>query len=111
MDLGKPLPHPGFTNLTLALPQEDPSLERHFKGHRDAVTSVDFSLNTKQLGKTEKVEFLPGRCGMGGAGHSENSGAFSRPIACFSQPALRALGFMSSILHVECEAQRGWGSC
>ncbi|XP_059735752.1 POC1 centriolar protein homolog A isoform X1 [Bos taurus] len=28
---------------------EDPSLERHFKGHRDAVTSVDFSLNTKQL--------------------------------------------------------------
>ncbi|XP_077933676.1 POC1 centriolar protein homolog A isoform X2 [Halichoerus grypus] len=28
---------------------EDPSLERHFKGHRDAVTCVDFSLNTKQL--------------------------------------------------------------
>ncbi|KAK2534316.1 Poc1a [Columba guinea] len=28
---------------------EDPSLERHFKGHRDAVTSVDFSLNKKQL--------------------------------------------------------------
>ncbi|XP_022262363.1 POC1 centriolar protein homolog A isoform X8 [Canis lupus baileyi] len=28
---------------------EDPSLERHFKGHRDAITSVDFSLNTKQL--------------------------------------------------------------
>uniref|UniRef100_G3TW21 POC1 centriolar protein homolog A n=1 Tax=Loxodonta africana TaxID=9785 RepID=G3TW21_LOXAF len=34
---------------THTLPQEDPSLERHFKGHRDAVTSVDFSLNTKQL--------------------------------------------------------------
>ncbi|XP_011737853.2 POC1 centriolar protein homolog A isoform X1 [Macaca nemestrina] len=28
---------------------EDPSLERHFKGHRDAVTCVDFSINTKQL--------------------------------------------------------------
>ncbi|XP_053786318.1 POC1 centriolar protein homolog A isoform X2 [Desmodus rotundus] len=28
---------------------EDPSLERHFKGHRDGVTSVDFNLNTKQL--------------------------------------------------------------
>ncbi|KAH0630042.1 hypothetical protein JD844_012613 [Phrynosoma platyrhinos] len=28
---------------------EDPTLERHFKGHRDAVTSVDFSLNKKQL--------------------------------------------------------------
>ncbi|KAK2501133.1 hypothetical protein MC885_000399 [Smutsia gigantea] len=28
---------------------EDPSLERHFKGHRDAVTCVDFSLNMKQL--------------------------------------------------------------
>lgn len=49
--LGKPLPHLGFTYLTLAIPQEDPSLERHFKGHRDAVTCVDFSLNTKQLGK------------------------------------------------------------
>ncbi|KAJ7408892.1 POC1 centriolar protein A [Willisornis vidua] len=32
-----------------AVYQEDPSLERHFKGHRDAVTSVDFSLNKKQL--------------------------------------------------------------
>lgn len=31
--------------------QEDPTLERNFKGHRDAVTSVDFSLNKKQLGK------------------------------------------------------------
>ncbi|XP_038005152.1 POC1 centriolar protein homolog A isoform X4 [Motacilla alba alba] len=29
--------------------QEDPSLERHFKGHRDAVTSVDFSRAKKQL--------------------------------------------------------------
>nr|XP_035131603.1 POC1 centriolar protein homolog A isoform X3 [Callithrix jacchus] len=28
---------------------EDPSLERHFKGHRDAVTCVDFSIKTKQL--------------------------------------------------------------
>ncbi|CAN8186092.1 unnamed protein product, partial [Coccothraustes coccothraustes] len=28
---------------------EDPSLERHFKGHRDAVTSVDFSRAKKQL--------------------------------------------------------------
>jgi centriolar protein POC1 len=30
---------------------EDPALERHFKGHRDAVTTLDFSPNTKQLGK------------------------------------------------------------
>ncbi|XP_053152664.1 POC1 centriolar protein homolog A isoform X4 [Hemicordylus capensis] len=28
---------------------EDPTLERHFKSHRDAVTGVDFSLNKKQL--------------------------------------------------------------
>ncbi|WAR26766.1 POC1A-like protein [Mya arenaria] len=30
-------------------PLEDPSLERHFKGHRDTVTSVDFNPNMKQL--------------------------------------------------------------
>ncbi|KAK1799623.1 hypothetical protein P4O66_006082, partial [Electrophorus voltai] len=29
--------------------QEDPTLERHFKGHRDAVTSVDFNCNMKQI--------------------------------------------------------------
>ncbi len=29
--------------------QEDPGLERHFKGHRDTVTSVTFSPNMKQL--------------------------------------------------------------
>ncbi|XP_041322107.1 POC1 centriolar protein homolog A isoform X4 [Pyrgilauda ruficollis] len=34
---------------TSAHSQEDPSLERHFKGHRDAVTSVDFSRAKKQL--------------------------------------------------------------
>ncbi|XP_062301363.1 POC1 centriolar protein homolog A [Scomber scombrus] len=27
----------------------DPTLERHFKGHRDTVTSVDFSRNMKQI--------------------------------------------------------------
>ncbi|XP_058278177.1 POC1 centriolar protein homolog A isoform X2 [Hirundo rustica] len=32
-----------------AVCEEDPSLERHFKGHRDAVTSVDFSCAKKQL--------------------------------------------------------------
>ena len=31
--------------------QEDPTLERHFKGHRDTVTGVDFNPNMKQLGK------------------------------------------------------------
>ena len=31
--------------------QEDPTLERHFKGHRDAVTSVSFNPNMKQLGE------------------------------------------------------------
>ena len=30
--------------------KEDPALDRHFKGHRDIVTSLDFSPNTKQLG-------------------------------------------------------------
>ena len=30
--------------------KEDPSLERHFKGHRDAVTCIDFNPNMKQLG-------------------------------------------------------------
>ncbi len=29
--------------------QEDPGLERHFKGHRDSVTSVSFNPNMKQL--------------------------------------------------------------
>uniref|UniRef100_A0A3B5BIS2 POC1 centriolar protein homolog A n=1 Tax=Stegastes partitus TaxID=144197 RepID=A0A3B5BIS2_9TELE len=29
--------------------QSDPTLERHFKGHRDTVTSVDFSCNMKQI--------------------------------------------------------------
>ena len=35
----------------LILFKEDPTLERHFKGHRDTVTSVDFNPNMKQLGK------------------------------------------------------------
>lgn len=30
--------------------QEDPSLERHFKGHKGPVTSADFSPNNNQLG-------------------------------------------------------------
>ena len=29
--------------------QEDPTMERHFKGHRDTVTSVAFNPNMKQL--------------------------------------------------------------
>ena len=33
--------------------QEDPTLERHFKGHRDTVTSVCFNPNMKQLGKVD----------------------------------------------------------
>lgn len=40
-----------FTWLTRALSlQEDPTLERHFKGHKDAVTCADFNPNRKQLG-------------------------------------------------------------
>ena len=35
--------------------QEDPTLERHFKGHRDTVTSVDFNPNMKQLGSNMSV--------------------------------------------------------
>ena len=30
--------------------QEDPTMERHFKGHRDIVTTVDFNPNMKQIG-------------------------------------------------------------
>lgn len=32
--------------------QEDPVLERYFKGHKAAITSLDFSPNGKQLGKS-----------------------------------------------------------
>lgn len=45
---GYPSHQEGFRKTVLAR-REDPSLERHFKGHRDAVTCVDFSLNMKQL--------------------------------------------------------------
>ena len=38
--------------------QEDPTLERHFKGHRDTVTSVDFNPNMKQLGKLNEVLYV-----------------------------------------------------
>ncbi|XP_072242540.1 POC1 centriolar protein homolog B isoform X1 [Leuresthes tenuis] len=34
---------------TMASVLEDPTLERHFKGHKDAVTCADFSPNRKQL--------------------------------------------------------------
>lgn len=37
--------------LCLSLLQDDPTLERHFKGHRDAITSLDFSSNMKQIGE------------------------------------------------------------
>lgn len=33
----------------MSLLQEDPTMERHFKGHRDTVTSVSFNPNMKQL--------------------------------------------------------------
>ena len=35
--------------------QEDPTLERHFKGHRDAVTCVSFNPNMKQLGRLKNM--------------------------------------------------------
>lgn len=28
---------------------EDPTLERHFKGHKDTITALDFNPNGKQL--------------------------------------------------------------
>ena len=31
--------------------QEDPTLERHFKGHRDSITSLAFNPNMRQLGE------------------------------------------------------------
>lgn len=40
-----------FTCISVSLfTQSDPTLERHFKGHRDTVTSVDFSCKMKQIG-------------------------------------------------------------
>ena len=36
--------------VSLFSTQSDPTLERHFKGHREAVTSVDFSCSMKQIG-------------------------------------------------------------
>lgn len=38
--------------------QPDPTLERHFKGHRDSVTSVDISYNTKQIGNYYQSLFI-----------------------------------------------------
>ena len=32
-------------------------MERHFKGHRDVVTSVDFNPNMKQIGRFSNVLF------------------------------------------------------
>ncbi|XP_069484101.1 POC1 centriolar protein homolog B-like isoform X2 [Ambystoma mexicanum] len=37
---------------------EDPALLRHFKGHKDAVTSVDFNPDTKQLATSSLDTFL-----------------------------------------------------
>ena len=39
-----------FKPMILSFLQEDPTLEKNFKGHRDAVTCVDFNPNMKQLG-------------------------------------------------------------
>uniref|UniRef100_A0A3B3XLB7 POC1 centriolar protein homolog A n=1 Tax=Poecilia mexicana TaxID=48701 RepID=A0A3B3XLB7_9TELE len=36
-------------HLRILLPCSDPTLERHFKGHRHTVTSVDFSCSMKQI--------------------------------------------------------------
>jgi hypothetical protein len=47
-----------LNSFFLSFLKEDPALERHFKGHRDAVTSLDFSPSTKQLGKLIKKENL-----------------------------------------------------
>ncbi len=38
--------------------QEDPTLERHFKGHKDVVSCVDFSPNNKQLGMSYLSSFF-----------------------------------------------------
>lgn len=101
MDLGKPLPHPGFTHLTLALPQEDPSLERHFKGHRDAVTSVDFSLNTKQLGKRRHLGLRRSSFCLGGVALGAQGTVRTQVLSLDLQAAsaARALGTRLSEFH------------
>ncbi|KAG8439548.1 hypothetical protein GDO86_005664, partial [Hymenochirus boettgeri] len=38
-----------YLSLTMASALEDPALQRHFKGHKDAVTCIDFSPDNKQL--------------------------------------------------------------
>ncbi|MEJ1277069.1 polypeptide N-acetylgalactosaminyltransferase 4 [Cricetulus griseus] len=42
-------------------PEEDPILERYFKGHKAAITSVDFNPNCKQLGAGHARELGPRR--------------------------------------------------
>ena len=43
-------PQKGAAKFRLFAPQpDDPTLERSFRGHRDAVTSVAFNPNLKQL--------------------------------------------------------------
>ncbi|KAG1655248.1 POC1 centriolar A [Nymphon striatum] len=40
---------PATTSASVVPPQDDPTLERHFKGHRGQVTCADFNPNMKQL--------------------------------------------------------------
>ncbi|KAJ1164128.1 hypothetical protein NDU88_004573 [Pleurodeles waltl] len=47
-----------FIPVTMASVLEDPALQRQFKGHRDAVTSVDFNPDTKQLATSSLDSFL-----------------------------------------------------
>lgn len=44
--------------VTMASVLEDPALQRHFKGHKDAVTSVDFNPDTQQLATSSLDSFL-----------------------------------------------------
>ena len=38
--------------------QDDPALERQFKGHKDAVTCADFNPNGKQLGNLSPLHHM-----------------------------------------------------
>lgn len=46
-----------WVSLFLVL-QPDPTLEKHFKGHKDSVTSVDISCNMKHIGNYYQSLFI-----------------------------------------------------
>lgn len=68
------------THGTTLSQQEDPTLERQFKGHRDAVYCVDFNPNHKQLGKLCFIKTYADSCSHVFA--SGNIPIINAPVSC-----------------------------